>query len=131
MWKRGQRPPYRYAPLLDRVNNKVRIDGDPLTACWLWLGALSKKNGRARNRGSARPVIQLAGRGSPIMHPLRVLLSMLDGVPLKKRSQEKALHTCDNERCINPHHGYWGTDADNIRDRRVRNPKSFLRKAWR
>lgn len=28
-----------------------------------------------------------------------------------------ALHTCDNRRCCNPHHLYWGTHTDNMRDK--------------
>lgn len=27
-----------------------------------------------------------------------------------------ALHTCDNNKCVNPDHLYWGTHADNIKD---------------
>ena len=130
MWKRGQRPPYSTAPLMDRIENKLRIDGDdPIESCWIWLGAYSTKTGRP---GSAdRPVIQLAGRGSPVVNVLRVLLSMLDGVPLKKRRGVKACHKCDDAQCVNPHHGYWGTDADNTADRMLRQPQTFWSHAYR
>jgi len=32
-----------------------------------------------------------------------------------------ALHKCDNTKCINPKHLYWGTHIDNVRDAYLRN----------
>ena len=31
-----------------------------------------------------------------------------------------ALHTCDNTRCINPHHLYWGDQSQNMQDMQSR-----------
>lgn len=35
-------------------------------------------------------------------------------------SGRMALHTCDNKRCINPEHLYWGTHTQNMLDRAAR-----------
>src|SRR5688572_7254053 len=123
MWKRGRRPPYRYAPLMDRIENKLRIKGDPIESCWEWLGAYSKKSSFGGSKGADRPVIQLAGRGSPVVHVLRVLLAHIQGKPLTEFAHVKACHKCDNAWCVNPHHAYWGTDADNTADRMKRKPE--------
>lgn len=91
--------------------------------CWVWTGAYSKK------RGSPRPVIQLAGRGSPIVHVLRVTLAMLEdpsGVTLHRHQGEHACHgPCADYRCVNPFTAKWGTSAENNDDRPY---ESFLRK---
>lgn len=33
------------------------------------------------------------------------------------RLDRMALHTCDNRRCCSPHHLYWGTHTENMRDK--------------
>lgn len=110
--------------LIARIESKLSITGDAINSCWEWTGAYS-----TGKRGSDRPYIRTGGRGSPVVNVLRVMLAYKDGVPLNKRQGVKACHgPCDNTRCVNPHHGYWGTDADNARDRQERNPQSFLRR---
>lgn len=40
---------------------------------------------------------------------------------VKRPSSEfHALHKCDNPSCCNPEHLYWGTEAQNVRDREER-----------
>ena len=113
-WKRGQRPDYLTMPLIERIWNKIRIDKH---GCHIWLGALSVKRGK----NIRRPVIQLGGRGTPVVPVMRVQLSLHDGVPLDERADLQACHkiNCRAGRiCVNPEHGYWGTREDNDRDRR-------------
>lgn len=119
MWKRGRRPSYKRLPLIERIANKIRIAKK--SGCWIWLGAVSKKR-----CGYPRPVIQLAGRGTPVVTVLRVVLSLKDGVPLDERVGLDACHKppCTNRLCVNPDHGYWGTKQDNVNDR-YRTPRDF------
>lgn len=42
------------------------------------------------------------------------------------RLDRMALHHCDNRKCCNPHHLYWGTHTDNMQDAVRRN-----RRPWR
>ncbi len=129
-WHRGQRPHYKTLPLLERIQNKVWVN--PRTGCWIWRGAYSQKTGRWKaGQTPDRPVIQLGGRGSPVVHVLRITLSLKDGVPLDDRAGIKACHTCDNFRCVNPDHGYWGTDQQNSDDRMARQPETFWTRVFR
>lgn len=83
--------------------------------CWLW--PVSKKRYGAFHIGteyshngsrvvSAHQAAYLIGKG-PITSGLHVL------------------HTCDNDRCVNPSHLYLGTHRDNMLDRKVRH------RSWR
>jgi len=75
--------------------------------CWLWTGSL-KDNGYgqlSRGRGKLITVHRYAwilthGEIPPGLH---------------------VLHHCDVRHCGNPDHLYLGTDADNMRDMRLRN----------
>ncbi len=126
-------------PLIERIADKIAappvpplladLPGFPFdkTACWVWKAAYSQKV-RGAWKAPPRPVISVCGK---ILYTLRVMLSLLDGVPLDERDGLQACHTCDNPDCVNPYHAYWGTDADNRRDRATRWPESFLSRARR
>jgi hypothetical protein len=105
------------------------------SACWLWRGAKSRKvRGRSRLsqrwEGQSRPVIKVDGR---VVYVFRLMLSMVDGIPLSLRSHLQACHRagCDNPDCVNPVHGYWGTQQDNHTDRAARAAETFLTRAER
>lgn len=94
---------------IDRFWGKVD-NGDP-DECWPWTaGRYSDGYGQFQ-----------AGGRSPKGRPLRasrVVAFLRHGLPPTPSHQ--ALHTCDNPSCCNPEHLYWGTHADNMRDRSVR-----------
>lgn len=53
----------------------------------------------------------------------RVSLEVGRGEPL---GELRALHHCDNTRCVNPVHLYAGTDLDNVRDRVTRGRSRYV-----
>ena len=83
--------------------------------CWIWTGGYS-----TGKRGADRPVIQLAGRGTPMRNVARVMLCLKDGTPVDERIPYHAAHACDNPPCVNPWHLEWKTDGDNKREQRQR-----------
>lgn len=88
------------------------VEVDEPDKCWLWQGNFLKsgmKYGRVN-----------LGRKSYLAH--RLSYEFLVG-PLNDGML--ALHTCDNPKCVNPHHLYAGTHKDNAIDRSVRNPDSY------
>ena len=125
-------------PLLDRLAEKIHAPavtesrlpgfGFDETAHWMWAGALSKKR-----CGGRRPIIKIDESTNLVVGVLRIMLSLLDGVPLSERDGMHACHAegCDIPLCVNPFHAYWGTPEQNRRDRHTRQPHSFLRKDTR
>lgn len=79
---------------------KLKYIVDPITGCHLWTGELSD-NGYARFKRQGKWV-KVHREMCKIHHGLA--------------SHQKALHTCDVRRCINPEHLYPGSHRDNVRD---------------
>lgn len=69
--------------------------------CWGWKGAHTM---------GFYPIIKLGGRNGVVTTVSRVLCFLQHG-PANNRN---ALHSCDNQMCLNPKHIYWGTQAENI-----------------
>lgn len=72
------------------------------TGCWEWTRGLTADNyGEITYRGRQRPV-----------H--RVVASIVKNVDID--SPLDALHSCDNKRCFNPDHVFFGTTKENAQD---------------
>ena len=74
-------------------------------ACWPWTGSLN-------NGGYGQVNI-----GGSNYKSHRVALHLTEPMP---SNTLYACHTCDNSRCCNPKHLYWGTAKSNIGDRDTR-----------
>jgi hypothetical protein len=101
--------------LWDRVWAKVAIPENPHD-CWEWNGARSLKRD-----GVKRPVIQVAGRRSPIKHVARVVCEWYQGPP--PSSAHEAGHTCpqgENCNCVSPYHLVWMTRIENEQYKQLR-----------
>ncbi len=89
----------------ERLLAKTRLpDG-----CWLWIGNTSKEGyGRLRTGPRSGSRVQLAHR---------VMWEAIHGPII---GDLDVLHHCDTPACVRPDHLYLGTQADNNRDRTVR-----------
>lgn len=74
--------------------------------CWEWQASLHT-SGYGRFKVASYTTV-MANRLALILH---------SG---EERLDRMALHRCDNRKCCNPHHLYWGTHIENMRDKSQR-----------
>ena len=85
------------------------------TDCWIWGGAIRKKDGYTQmeivNADGIR-TLRTAHQASWLLHNGAALQA---GLVLR--------HTCDNKLCVNPHHLLPGTQRENVQDMITRGRK--------
>lgn len=89
---------------IDALYSKIEDSSDS-EACWIFTGYI---------RPDGYGDIKLSGTRKNI-RPHRLSKAIADGIPLPK-SDVFACHKCDNPRCVNPNHIFWGSHADNMGD---------------
>jgi hypothetical protein len=97
---------------LDRFHSRYAVD--PNTGCWNWIERWAKVEPKY-------PHFYTVDRGSKLAS--HFALEVIDGLP--QPEGRIACHLCDNPRCVNPKHLYWGTYSDNMQDRDARGPERY------
>lgn len=77
----------------------AKVNIGEVTDCWEWQGSL---------RGDSYGQLYAAGK-HVASHRFSFFIANLYQPPVVR-------HTCDNRRCVNPHHLLGGTQTDNMRD---------------
>lgn len=105
--------PKRLTPYLEGKIGELRkmrfwskVDMRGPDECWEWQASLHT-SGYGRFK-IASYVTCMANRVALILHTG------------DERLDRHALHHCDNPKCCNPHHLYWGAASDNMKDRAAR-----------
>lgn len=88
----------------------ARVDRRDEDECWEWKGT---------DDGHGYGVMFIAGE-SVFAHRFSYMLEY--GVI----EDDFVLHHCDNKSCVNPEHLYSGDHADNMQDRAMRQPETFV-----
>lgn len=103
----------RYRSLADRLSEKYVED--PVTACWLYTGAISPSGyGWIGDEAPSRKMIG-AHRAA--------YKTWVGPIP----EGQVVLHACDNPPCINPAHLRTGTQAENMQDMDAKGRRVALR----
>lgn len=109
--------PKKILPLLEGKIGELRrmrfwskVDVLAPEQCWEWQGSLHT-SGYGRFKIASYETA-MASRVSLVIHTGSDELDLL------------ALHTCDNPKCCNPHHLYWGTHQQNMHDK-IRRGRSY------
>lgn len=101
-----------------RLRNKIAIDGDETTACWIWTGSFTQPRTRHRDyrvtpnyTGFRHKTGSLVNdRGTPMVHASelgyptsanRVVYARFHGIPLDRVPR---LQRCTCDRCVSPYH---------------------------
>lgn len=88
-----------------------RVDIKNKDKCWPWLGATVKGYGCYRELGKN-------------YYAHRLSFELFNGIKLT--SDIKVLHRCNNPICVNPHHLFAGTKADNVEDMDIKGRRISL-----
>lgn len=94
----------------DRARFESKFDMEPMSGCWLWLGAL---DGHGYGHVWMRGQIMKAHRASWILNK--------GDIP----PQQWVLHRCDNPACVNPAHLFLGDRTANMRDMAAKGRQVF------
>lgn len=62
------------------------------------------------------PCLEMCESAANIHHVCRGILAYFLGTTVPFGRMIYACHACNNRRCSNPKHMYWGTPADNLKD---------------
>lgn len=102
--------PKQIAPFLEGKNGELRkmrfwskVDIRTPEECWEWQASL-------HTSGYGR--FKLADHWCVVANRLALVINSGED-----RLDRMALHHCDNRKCCNPHHLYWGTHTDNMCDK--------------